>query len=515
VSFEQSAKPTPGSGAWTEQTVRKARRKPFDIPLCKTRTIRCTEPTIEGVILMSKYDVAILGAGPGGYVAAVRAAQLGLTVALVEQEHLGGVCLNWGCIPTKALLRNAEVVSLLQRGREFGFSVSGVDVDYGAAVERSRQVSDRLVKGVGFLMRKNGVDVIEGRGTLASPKAVEIELSSGGTQTIETNDVIIATGARARTIPGIVADGQHVLTYRSAIVLRELPESAVIIGAGPIGMEFAHVWHSYGADITVVEMLPRALPLEDEAASKEVTRAFQRRGVKIMTSTRVQRIETTGAGVHVTVLAEDGAEDALEAERTLIAIGVRPNTESIGLEEIGVKTERGNVVVDDHMRTNVPGVYAIGDVTGRMALAHVATAQGIVAVESLAGHETMPLDYEAIPRCTYCQPQVASLGITATEATERGYEVEVGEFPFRPNGKALALGEREGFVKIVAERTTGEILGASLVGPEVTELLPELVLARTWELTPEEIARTVHAHPTLSEALMEAAHGVFGKPIHL
>jgi dihydrolipoamide dehydrogenase len=464
---------------------------------------------------MSKYDITIIGAGPGGYVAAIRAAQLGLNVAVVEQEHLGGVCLNWGCIPTKALLRNAEVVSLLDRGREFGFSVSDVQVDFGAAVDRSRKVSERLVKGVGFLMSKNDVDVIEGRGILKSAKTVDVELGTGGTRTIETDNVIIATGGRARTIPGIEADGERVMTYRSAIVLRELPKSVVIVGAGPIGMEFAHVWSSYGTEVTVVEMLPHAVPLEDEAVSVEVERAFKRRRVKIMTSTRVQDIENTTDGVRVTVAAGDGKEDLLEAERILIAIGVQPNSENIGLEDVGVETEQGNIVVDDHMRTNVPGVYAIGDVTGKMALAHVASAQGIIAVETIAGVEARPLDYDAVPRCTYCQPQVASLGITEAEARERGYDVEVGEFPFRPNGKALALGEREGFVKIVAEATTGEILGASLVGPEVTELLPELVLARTWELTPEEIARTVHAHPTLSEALMEAAHGVFGDPIHL
>ncbi|MGD9002465.1 MAG: dihydrolipoyl dehydrogenase, partial [Anaerolineae bacterium] len=428
---------------------------------------------------MSKYDVTILGAGPGGYVAAVRAAQLGLEVAVIEQEHLGGVCLNWGCVPTKALLRNAEVISLLQRGREFGFSVSNVQVDFSAAVERSRKVSERLVKGVGFLMRKNGVDVIEGRGVLRSAKTLEVELTEGGTRTIEAESVIIATGGRAQAIPGIAVDGERVMTYRSAIVLQELPNSVVIVGAGPIGMEFAHVWSTYGTDVTVVEMLPHALPLEDEAVSREVERAFKRRGVKIMTSTRVQSIETATDRVHVTVGTDDETEDVLEAERALIAIGVRPNSENIGLEDVGVETERGNIVVDDHMRTSVPDVYAIGDVTGKMALAHVASAQGIISAETIAGVEVRLLDYDAVPRCTYCQPQVASIGVTEAEAREKGHNVKVGEFPFRPNGKALALGEREGFVKIVADEKTGEILGASLIGPEVTELLPELVLART------------------------------------
>jgi dihydrolipoamide dehydrogenase len=460
------------------------------------------------------FDVTILGAGPGGYVAAIRAAQLGLDVALVEKEHLGGVCLNWGCIPTKALLRNAEVISLLGRGKEFGFSVDGLEVDFGAAVDRSRKVSQRLVKGVGALMRKNGVEVIEGTGTLQSPGAVKVALNAGGARTVDTRNVIVATGGRARTIPGIEADGERVLTYREAIVLRELPASAVVVGAGPIGMEFAHVWSTYGAQVTVVEMLPRAVPLEDEEVSKEVERAFKRRKVRVLTSTRVQGVETTADGVRVSVTGEKG-EQVLEAERALVAIGVRPNSENLGLERIGVQVERGNIVVDAAMRTTVPGVYAIGDVTGKLALAHVASAQGIVAAETIAGVETVTLDYEAMPRCTYCQPQVASFGITAAQAVERGHAVKVGKFPFRPNGKALGLGEHDGFVKIVADAASGEILGGHLVGPEVTELLPELVLARNWELTPEEIARTVHAHPTLSEVLMEAAHGVFGKAIHI
>jgi len=460
------------------------------------------------------YDVTIVGAGPGGYVAAVRAAQLGLSVALVEKEHLGGVCLNWGCIPTKSLLRNAEVISLLRRGKDFGFTVSGLEVDFCAAVDRSRKVSARLVKGIGALMRKNKVEVIEGTGTLKAANAVEVTLNAGGTRTLETRNVIVATGGRARTIPGIEVDGERVMTYRQAIVLRELPASAIVVGAGPIGMEFAHVWSTYGAEVTVVEMLPHAVPLEDEEVSKEIERAFKRRKVQLLTSTRVQGVETTADGVRVTVAGEKG-EQVLEAERALIAIGVRPNSEGLGLEGIGVQVERGNVVVDDAMRTNVPGVYAIGDITGKLALAHVASAQGIVAAETIAGAETVTLDYEAMPRCTYCQPQVASFGITGAQATERGHEVKVGKFPFRPNGKALGLGDHDGFVKIVADAASGEILGGHLVGPEVTELLPELVLARQWELTPEEIARTVHAHPTLSEVLMEAAHGVFGTPIHI
>ena len=460
------------------------------------------------------YDVAIIGAGPGGYVAAIRAAQLGLQVALVEKEHLGGVCLNWGCIPTKALLRNAEIVHLLGRGKDFGFSVTGFEADFGAAVDRSRRISQRLVKGVAGLMRKNKIEVIEGTGVLKSANTVEVTLNTGGTRTVATRNAIVATGGAAGTIPGITPDGERVMTYREAIVLRDLPASALVVGAGPIGMEFAHIWSTYGTEVTVVEMLPRALPLEDEAASKEVERAFKRRKVSLLTSTRVQGVEATADGIRVRVANEQG-ERVLEAERALIAIGVRPNTEHLGLEQVGVRTERGNIVVDAQMRTNVSGVYAIGDVTGKLALAHVASAQGVIAAETIAGVGSTTLDYEAMPRCTFCQPQVASFGITEAQAAERGYEVKVGQFPFRPNGKALGLGEHDGFVKIVADAISGEILGASLVGPEVTELLPELVLARTWELTPEEIARTVHAHPTLSEVLMEAAHGVFGEAIHI
>lgn len=465
------------------------------------------------------YDVTIIGAGPGGYVAAIRAAQLGLKVALVEKEYLGGVCLNWGCIPTKALLRNAEVISLLGQGKEFGFTVAGFEADFGAAVDRSRKVSKRLVKGIGALMRKNKVEVIKGVGVLKSPNAVEVTLNAGGARALETRNVIIATGGRARAIPGIAADGERVLTYREAIVLRELPASAIIVGAGPIGMEFAHIWAAYGAEVTVVEMLPRVLPLEDEEISKEVARAFKRRKVRLLTSTQVRSVEIAPSAARVSVVGkgrpqQSEGEQVLEAECVLVAIGVRPNSEGLGLEEIGARMERGNVVVDERMRASVPGVYAIGDVTGKLPLAHVASAQGIVAVETIAGVETRALDYEFMPRCTYCQPQVASFGLTEAQAVERGREVKVGKFPFRANGKALGLGDYDGFVKIVADESSGEILGASLVGPEVTELLPELVLARNWELTPEEIARAVHAHPTLSEALMEAAHAVFGKAIH-
>ncbi len=464
--------------------------------------------------MSDSYDVVVIGAGPGGYVAAIRAAQLGLRVALVEREHLGGVCLNWGCIPTKTLLRNAEVVSLLGRGREFGFTLDGLEVDFGAAVDRSRQVAQRLVKGVGALMRKNGIDVVEGPGRLRSARAVTVDLTGGDTRTLAARHTIVATGGRARSIPGVTPDGKRVLTYREAIVLRQVPRSVVIVGAGPIGMEFAHIWRTYGADVTVVEMLPRVLPLEDPEISQAVARAFQRRRVRLLTSARVEGVVAAADGVEVTVSGDDG-EQVLEAERVLVAIGVEPNSEGLGLEDLGVAQERGFIAVDDRMETSVPAVYAIGDVTGKLALAHVASAQGIVAAEAIAGEEPAPLDYEAMPRCTYCHPQVASFGLTEAAAKERGHPVKVGRFPFRANGKALALGDHNGFAKIIAHAVSGEILGVHLVGPEVTELLPELVLARAWELTPEEIARSVHAHPTLSEALMEASHAVFGKPIHI
>jgi dihydrolipoamide dehydrogenase len=461
------------------------------------------------------YDVTIVGAGPGGYVAAIRAAQLGLSVALVEKEHLGGVCLNWGCIPTKALLRNAEVISLLGRGREFGFELGGFQADFGAAVDRSRKVAERLVKGVEALMRKNRVDVFDGQGQLTAADTVRVDSRDGETRILKCHNVIIATGGGPRLIPGVTPDGERVMTYREAIVLRDLPASVIIIGAGPIGMEFAHIWGTYGTEVTLVEMMPRVLPLEDEDVSAQVERAFKRRRMRVLTSTRVQAVEAAEDSVRVSVTDEEGGAQVLEAERALVAIGVAPNSSELGLAELGVETARGAIVVDDEMRSSVPNIYAIGDVTGKLALAHVASAQGILAAEAIGGAETSPLDYDAMPRCVYCQPQVASFGLTEAQAADRGHTARVGQFPFRVNGKALALGDYDGFVKIVADDHTGEILGAHLVGPEVTELLPELVLARNWELSPEEIARSVHAHPTLGEVLMEAAESVFGEAIHI
>ncbi|HIE39350.1 MAG TPA: dihydrolipoyl dehydrogenase [Anaerolineales bacterium] len=469
-----------------------------------------------------RQDVVIIGGGPGGYVAAIRAAQLGLKVALVEKEHLGGVCLNWGCIPTKALLRNAEVIALLTQGKTFGFTLEGFQADYGAAVRRSRKVADRLVKGVAALMRKNGVQVIEGTGRIAGPGIVEVAPNNDrrgdppwSPLHLQADHIIVATGARARAIPGVEVDGERVITARHALALQERPGSVVVVGAGPIGMEFAHLWRAYGAAVTVVEMLPHLLPLEDEEVSTEIERAFRRRKVRALIATRVEGIDPTADGVRVRVRKDGGKEESLEAEKALIAIGVRPNSEGLGLEEAGVELDPGGVVVDERMRTTAPSIYAIGDVTGKLPLAHVASAQGIIAAEAIAGLDPEPLDYDAIPRCTYCQPQVASFGLTEAQAREQGYAVRVGRFPFLPNGKALALGENRGFAKLVADGATGRLLGAHLVGPEVTELLPELVLARTAGLSPEAVARAVHAHPTLGEVLAEAAHAVFGRPIHI
>ncbi len=461
------------------------------------------------------YNVVILGGGPGGYVAAIRAAQLGLQAAIVEKEALGGICLNWGCIPTKALLRNAELMHTLQhRQKEFGFSFNNFHADYSVAMSRSRKASERLVKGVGFLMRKNKVDVYNGVGKLLSPTQVAVTNDKGHTEVLTTHDIIVATGARPRAIRGMEVDGKTVVTYRQAIVQKDLPKSALIIGAGAIGVEFAYIWHNYGVDVTIVEMLPRVVPLEDEEVSKELARAFRKLGIKTHVNSKVVDLKTEKDGAHVTIEGPDG-QQTLHTDEVLVSIGVQPNSDNIGLETLDVHTERGFIAIDERMQTNVNGIYAVGDVTGKAMLAHVAQAQGIVAAENIAGVDTVVLDYAMMPHATYTQPQIASFGLTEAQAREQGYEINVGKFPFQPNGKALGLGDYQGFVKIIADKHYGEILGAHMVGPEVTELLPELTLARMWELTPNEIARNVHAHPTLSEVVMEAAHAVEGKAIHM
>jgi dihydrolipoamide dehydrogenase len=465
---------------------------------------------------MEEYDVVVIGAGPGGYVAAIRAAQLGMKTAIIDKQWLGGVCLNVGCIPSKALLKNAEVArTLREHGKDFGFSFDNLNLDFSVAVKRSRQVSDRLVKGVGFLMRKNKIDVHMGTAVFKDAHSLTITDKDGKATDIAAKNTIIATGSYTAMIPGVNVDGEKVVTYLEAILQTKLPQSVVIIGAGALGMEFATVWSSYGAQVTVVEMLPRVLPLEDEEISAELAKQFTRRGIQVMTGTRVQAIETTDTGVKVKVSNDEG-EKTLEAEQALVAIGFKPNSANLGLEQLGVKlNQRGFIEIDERMATSVPGIYAIGDVTGKMLLAHVASAQGIIAAENIAGAETITLDYVMMPRATFCHPQVASFGLTEAQAREKGNEVKIGRFPFQANGKALGLGEGVGFIKLITDARYGEILGAHLIGPEVSELLPELTLAQMMELTPNEIARNVHTHPTLSEVIMEAAHDAEGHPISI
>jgi len=465
---------------------------------------------------MPEYDVVIIGAGPAGYVCAIRAAQLGKRTAIVDRQWLGGVCLNVGCIPSKALLRNAEVAHLLrERGKDYGFEVEGLKLDYGAAVRRSRQVSDRLVKGVGFLMKKHKIDVHMGTARFTGPHAVRVQPDAGAAVDLTAQDIVIATGARAAMLPGVEPDGQRVLTYLEAILQETLPASVVVIGGSAIGLEFATVWSSYGAQVTVVEMLPRLAPLEDEEVGKELAKAFTKRGIQVRTESRVEAIESSKAKVKVKIRTASG-EETLEAEQALVAIGIKPNSENLGLEAVGVKpSARGFIEVDDRMATSVPGVWAIGDVTGKLALAHVGSAMGMVCAENIAGAETVTLDYEMMPRAIYSQPQVASFGLTEAQARERGHQLKIGRFPFQANGKALGLGDYAGWAKLVVDAQYGEILGGHLIGPEVTELLPELTLAQRMELTPAEIARNVHAHPTLSEVLMEAAHDAEGHAIHI
>ena len=464
---------------------------------------------------MKQFDVVVLGAGPGGYVAAIKAAQLGKKVGIIEREYLGGVCLNVGCIPSKALLRNAELAHILRNeATEFGFSFDNLQLDYSAAFKRSRQVSQRLTKGVSFLMKKNNIEVILGEGKLTAPGKLLVALSDGGEEEVQAQDIILATGAHATVVPGMEPDGIKIWDYKHAILAESLPKSAVIIGGGAIGIEFATVWSGYGVDVSVVEMLPHILPNEDEEAAVELGKALKKRGVKTYAGTKVKSVERADIGTKVRIESEKG-EDTIEAEVTLVAVGFKPNSKGIGLEEVGVETDkRGFVVVDEQMRTNVPGIWAIGDVTGKLLLAHTASSMGIICAENIAGKEPRSLDYRMIPRAVYSSPQVASFGYTEAQAKEAGFAVKVGKFNFQANGKALGLGEYQGWVKVITDEKYGEILGATIVGPEASELLPELVLAQANELTVEEIAHSVHAHPTLAEALMEAAEAALGGAIH-
>jgi len=465
---------------------------------------------------MNEYDVIVIGAGPGGYAAAIRSAQLGLKIAIVEKRFLGGVCLNIGCIPSKALLRNADIAhTLRERGKEFGFSFENLELDYSVAHKRSRRVSDRLVRGVGFLMKKNNIDVHMGAARLTTRDTVEITPDDGEKETLKTKHIIIATGSHPFTVPGVELDGEKVVDYEAAILREKLPKSAVIIGGGAIGVEFATVWNAYGVDVTIIEMMDHLLPVEDESVAKVLEKAYKKRGINVMTQSRVKGVATTETGTKVTVETE-GGEETTEAELTLVAIGFKPNSGSLGLEEVGVTlNQRGFVEIDERMATTVEGIWAVGDVTGKLLLAHVASAMGVVAAENIAGVETVTLDYNMMPRATYCHPQTASFGYTEAQAIEKGYDVSVGEFPFQANGKALGLGDYEGFVKIISDKEHGKVLGAQMVGPDVTELLPELTLAQRFDLTVHEIARNVHTHPTLSETLMEAAEAALGKAIHI
>jgi dihydrolipoamide dehydrogenase len=465
--------------------------------------------------MTSHFDVVVLGAGPGGYVAAIRAAQLGLSTAVIEEKYWGGVCLNVGCIPSKALLHNAELAHTFHT-QAATFGISGeVSFDYGVAFDRSRQVAEGRVKGVHFLMKKNGITEFDGRGTFRDANTIEVAKSDGSSETVTFANAIIATGARVRLLPGVELS-QNVVTYETLIMSRELPRSIAIVGAGAIGMEFAYVLRNYGVEVTIIEFLDRALPNEDVDVSKEITKQYRKLGVPILTSTKVQTVTDNGSSVTVAYEGADGQPGQLEAEKVLMAVGWSPNVEGFGLEATGVQlTDRGAIAIDEFMRTNVPHLYSIGDVTAKLMLAHVAEAQGVVAAETIGGAETMSLgDYRMMPRATFCNPQVASFGLTEQQARDEGYDVKVATFPFTANGKAHGLAEPAGFVKLVADAKYLELLGGHLIGPSVSELLPELTLAQKWDLGALELARNVHTHPTLSEALQEAFHGLTGHMIN-
>ena len=464
---------------------------------------------------MADFDVVVLGAGPGGYVAAIRASQLGLKAAVVESKYWGGVCLNVGCIPSKALLRNAELSHILTHEKD-KFGIEGdATMAFGPAHARSRAVSAGIVKGVHFLMKKNKITEIDGWGTLTSPTSMDVALSSGEKQTVTFDKLIIATGATTRLIPG-TSLSDRVVTYEEQILTDQLPQSIVIAGSGAIGVEFAYVMKNFGVDVTIVEFLDRMVPTEDAEVSKELLKHYKKLGITVLLSTKVESIDDSGEKVKVTVSpAAGGDSQVIETDKVLQAIGFAPRLEGYGLEALGVATERGAIVIDDHCRTNVDNVYAIGDVTGKLMLAHTAEAQGVVAAETMAGAETMPVEYDFIPRATYCQPQIASFGYTEEQAREKGYDVKTATFPFSANGKAQGLGEAVGFVKVVADAQYNELLGAHLIGPDVTEQLPVLTLAQKWDLTADEVARNVFAHPTLSEAIKETVHGIAGHMINL
>ncbi len=458
---------------------------------------------------MSKYDIIVLGSGPGGYVTAIRASQLGFKTAIIEKESLGGVCLNWGCIPTKALLKSAQVFEYLKHAGDYGLSVKDYDKDFDAVVKRSRGVADGMSKGVQFLMKKNKIDVIEGFGKLKAGKKIDVN----GTE-YSADHIIIATGARSRELPSLPQDGKKVIGYREAMTLATQPKKMIVVGSGAIGVEFAYFYNSMGTEVTIVEFLPNVVPVEDEDVSKQLERSFKKSGITIMTSAEVTKVDTSGTGVKATVKTSKG-EEILEADIILSAVGIKTNIENIGLEDVGIAVDRDKILVNDFYQTNIPGYYAIGDVTPGQALAHVASAEGILCVEKIAGQHIEALDYGNIPGCTYCSPEIASVGLTEKQAKEKGIDIKVGKFPFSASGKASAGGNKDGFVKVIFDAKYGEWLGCHMIGAGVTDMIAEVVLGRKLETTGHEVLKTVHPHPTMSEAVMEAVADAYGEVIHL
>jgi dihydrolipoamide dehydrogenase len=458
---------------------------------------------------MSKYDIIVLGSGPGGYVTAIRASQLGLKTAIIEKESLGGVCLNWGCIPTKALLKSAQVFEYLKHAGDYGLSIKDFDKDFNAVVKRSRGVADGMSKGVQFLMKKNKIDVIEGFGKLKPGKKIDVDGKE-----YSADHIIIATGARSRELPSLPQDGKKVIGYREAMTLASQPKKMIIVGSGAIGVEFAYFYNSMGTEVTVVEFLPNIVPVEDEDISKQLERSFKKTGIHIMTSAEVTKVDTSGNGVKATVKTSKG-EEVLEADIILSAVGIKSNIENIGLEDVGIAVDRDKILVNDFYQTNIPGYYAIGDVTPGQALAHVASAEGILCVEKIAGQHVEALDYGNIPGCTYCSPEIASVGLTEKQAREKGIEIKVGKFPFSASGKASASGNKDGFVKVIFDAKYGEWLGCHMIGAGVTDMIAEAVLGRKLETTGHEVLKAIHPHPTMSEAVMEAVADAYGEVIHL
>jgi dihydrolipoamide dehydrogenase len=463
------------------------------------------------------YDLIVIGSGPGGYPAAIRASQLGMKVAIVEREKLGGICLNWGCIPTKALIKSAQVFEYILHAEDYGIKVGKPKVDFDKVIGRSRGVADGMSKGISFLMRKNKIEVIEGIGKLVRGKKVEVTADSGKKTTYDAEHIIVATGARARALPNLPIDGEKIVEYRKAMTLPKQPKRMVVVGAGAIGVEFAYIYHSMGTEVTIVEFMPEGLvPREDADISKELTKIYKKKGIKVLANTSVESVDTSGKTLKVmTKNRKSGKEEIIECDVVLSAAGIAPNTENLGLEDLGIKTDRGLIETDAMYRTSVPGIYAIGDVTKGQALAHVATAEGITCVEAIAGHHPDPIDYNNIPGCTYCIPEVASVGYTEAAAKEAGYELKVGKFPFSASGKASAAGAKDGFVKVIFDAKYGEFLGAHFIGTNVTEMIAEVVVARKLETTGMEIVKSIHPHPTMSEAIMEAAAAAYGEVIHL